>query len=363
MACGSGKTLTSLLIANDLNAKNIIILLPSLQLQEQTLNLWISEADMLKFNFIAVGSDYSFSKKYNIRTTTEISEIQNFIEQETPKIIFSTYQSFEKVLLAANKNFTFDFGVIDEAHNMAGHNGKKFSSLLFDSKKIHIKKLLFMTGTPNFLEGEEFISMDNMAQFGKIIYKLSLDDAIRKNILSDYKLLVMYISQNHILIEQNIKNQNISYNQNSIPLNYLALKLFVEKVVEKYKIKKLLSFHKSKNRAQIFSNLLKSETIQTYNINCDQNVNNRIKLIENFKKDEVSCICNPRIMIEGFDLPQIDSIIFADLKNSKQDYLQAVGRALRKFPQKKISYILLPIFINQDGIINKKEYNIYTDLL
>lgn len=362
MACGTGKTLTSLWIAQKMKAQKIVIILPSLQLQEQSLNIWLQEANYFNFELLAVGSDKTFSKKYNVTTTTIVDEIKFFLQKTGPRIVLSTYQSYERLLNACDESNFFDFGIVDEAHNTAGHNEKKFSRLLLGSEKIPIKKILFMTGTPKFFDGAAFVSMNNESFYGKVIYKLSTDEAIKQNILSDYKLLVMYISE-HDLINEDNRNLPVLVNKKAFPLYYIALKIYVEKAIELYKLKKILSFHNSKARASKFATLLNSDLVKSYSINCSQNISKRIEIVNNFKQDNVSCICNPRIMIEGFDLPQIDSILFADIKNSKQDLTQAIGRALRKFPNKNISFILLPIFVDKNGIINKKDYATYSELL
>ncbi len=362
MACGTGKTLTSLWIAKALKATKIVIVLPSLQLQEQSLNVWMQEAKFFDFELIAIGSDKSFSKKYKVNVTTDIIEIQEFLKKKGPRIVFSTYQSYDKLVEASDSTFVFDFGIIDEAHNTAGHNEKKYAKLLLGNDRLKLKKMLFMTGTPKFFNDGAFVSMDNELVYGKVIYTLTTEEAINQNILSDYKILVMYISESDLLNESTLK-KSVEFNKINIPLNYFALKTCVEKTVEKYKIKKLISFHNSKERALKFSKILNGNLIKTYNINCSQNVGKRIEIVEKYKNEETACICNPRIMIEGFDLPEIDSIIFSDIKNSKQDISQAIGRALRRCPHKNLSYILLPIFLNKEGIINKKEYTIISELL
>lgn len=362
MACGTGKTLTSLWIAQELKAKKIVIILPSLQLQEQSLNTWMQDAMFFDFDMLAIGSDKSFSRKYNVHTTTSVDVITKFLKQPSSCLVFCTYQSFDRLLDACDENTYFDFGIIDEAHNTAGHNEKKYSRLLLQQDKLPIEKLLFMTGTPKFYEGSSFISMDDNEVFGKVIYTLTTEEAIEQNILSDYKLLVMYISEPDLINEDN-RQDLIQIKDSSIPINYLALKYYVDKAIAKYDIKKMLSFHNSKLRAEKFSKLLNGENIFSYSVNSSQNVSKRIELVKKYSLDNVSCICNPRIMIEGFDLPQIDSILFADIKYSKQDLIQAIGRALRKYINKEISYILLPIFVNKDGVINKKDYATYCELL
>jgi hypothetical protein len=140
MPCGTGKSLTSFWIAKPINVNNIIILVPSLILLKQTINLWLSEIDsyQLKCRWLCVCSDSSIVSKEQeydnvIQTTQElgipvttnplqIKEWFNSIDNlYNFNILFATYQSGSVIANSArDSNFTFDFGIFDEAHKTVG---------------------------------------------------------------------------------------------------------------------------------------------------------------------------------------------------------------------------------------------------
>ena len=139
MACGSGKTLTSFwIIADKLEAQKIIIVIPSINLERQTLKTWVDEsvANKNKFNFLCICSDGTVSedveldKQTVIPVTTNVNEAVFWLRMNKykPIVIFTTYQSCDVVSKAAQKTKTvFDFGVLDEAHRTVGKLTKPFS--------------------------------------------------------------------------------------------------------------------------------------------------------------------------------------------------------------------------------------------
>jgi len=48
------------------------------------------------------------------------------------------------------------------------------------------------------------------------------------------------------------------------------------------------------------------------------------------------------------DLPTLDGVAFIDPRSSQVDIVQAVGRAIRKSPEKKVGTVVLPVFIEED---------------
>src|SRR5262249_54775573 len=57
-------------------------------------------------------------------------------------------------------------------------------------------------------------------------------------------------------------------------------------------------------------------------------------------------ITNARCLTEGVDVPNIDAVLFVDPKRSTVDIVQAVGRALRRSPEKSVGYVVLPVLMN-----------------
>ena len=106
MACGTGKTLTGLWIAEALRANTILVVLPSLLLLSKTLTYWLTHSNE-SFSYLPVCSDETVSKSEDViklssselsfPSTTDASEITSFVRVAGKKVIFSTYQSSGKI--------------------------------------------------------------------------------------------------------------------------------------------------------------------------------------------------------------------------------------------------------------------------
>ncbi|NOT97575.1 MAG: helicase, partial [Sideroxydans sp.] len=80
----------------------------------------------------------------------------------------------------------------------------------------------------------------------------------------------------------------------------------------------------------------------------NMNANKRkIKLdqLKALSADERGVLSNARCLSEGVDVPSLDGVAFIDPRSSQVDIIQAVGRAIRLSPDKKIGTIVLPVFI------------------
>ncbi len=374
MPCATGKSLTAFWIAQSLEVNKIIVAVPSLSLIKQSLNDWTKEylAHGIIPEWLCVCSDASAGKveidEFNtdtydlgIPTTTNKNEIVKFLrlKSKSPKIIFTTYQSSPRLALSAREaKMSFDFAILDEAHKTVGVKGKSFSTLLFD-KNIKIKKRLFMTATERVLRGknDKAVSMDDKNIYGSDVYVMTFKDAIEQNIISDYKILTMAISDNEVnnLVEDNryLSEGNIE-KENSA--QYLASGIALKKTFKKHKIKHAISFHRSIKLAKQFQdqqerlNKIKSlrPKIENLHISSRKSSGQRVELIKEFTEHNRSLLTNARCLTEGVDVPAIDCVMFVDPKQSTIDIVQASGRALRKYEGKDYGCILLPIVIPED---------------
>lgn len=371
MPCATGKSLTAFWITQSIDAKKIIVAVPSLNLVKQSLNDWTKEylAHGITPEWLCICSDESAGKvdidEFNtdtydlgIPTTTNKKEITSFLKRKSknPKIIFTTYQSSPRLAESArSEKSSFDFAILDEAHKTVGMKSKSFSTLLFD-KKIKIKKRLFMTATERILRGskDEVVSMNNTKVYGEDIYVMTFKDAIDQDIISDYKILTIAVSDNETdaLIEDNryITKDN---SDNESSAQYFAAGIALKKTFKKYKIKHAISFHRSIKLAKVFQeqqdelNKIKylRPIVQNLHISSKKTAGQRIELIKEFIEHKRSLLTNARCLTEGVDVPAIDCVMFVDPKQSVTDIVQAAGRALRKFDGKDFGYILLPIVV------------------
>ena len=118
MPCGTGKSLTAYWIAQALGAKSIIVAVPSLALVRQSLADWTAEylAEGEIPEWLAVCSDVSVGStndadstvasvyETGIPTNPTDEELDTFLTKRSkaPKIVFTTYQSADKLCEAAS---------------------------------------------------------------------------------------------------------------------------------------------------------------------------------------------------------------------------------------------------------------------
>lgn len=402
-ACGTGKTLNALWIAEGMDCNTVLFLAPSLALVKQTLESWADQSSF-PFNYICVCSDQTVTSELedygdisfselNIPVTTNPSEMVEFIKTKSSfkKYIFSTYQSLP-VLADAMKytdSFSFDLAIFDEAHRTAGAKETVLFSLALQDQNISCKKRLFMTATERLIkpwlkkkaaEADRVIfSMDDEKTYGKLFYKFNFGDAIALDIISNYQIIVAGIQQSDFYkwIKENkdleaLNESNSGFYTSS---QILFSQLILAKAIKEYPIQKTISFHSSVKNASLFTGGISNtiplnSIIKQFNKNItDDNLfishvngtmptGDRKEILDVFKETEFAIVSNARCLTEGVDVPIIDSVYFVDNKNSLIDIVQACGRALRKLNSHtpKTAYFLIPILIpdkiNNEEIIN-----------
>lgn len=238
MACGTGKTLTALRLAEELReerdneyseSKNspfrVLFLAPSIALVSQTFNYWTHQSKEQISSFV-VCSDTTANKRDNdewdgsvldvpFPTTTDPRLLADHIkigEQSTGlSVVFSTYQSIDTIIAAQAQEGLpeFDLVICDEAHRTAGvadNVGVKSAFVkVHDNSLVHAKKRLYMTATPRVYTQaaqtkavkNDFttFSMDDEDTFGREFHRLKFGDAVAKGILTDYRVLVLGIAE------------------------------------------------------------------------------------------------------------------------------------------------------------------------
>jgi len=225
MPCGTGKSLAGYWITQKLDAKTILIVVPSLALIRQTVEVWGRElvANRVDVNWIAVCSDDSVGdiekddvsvliQDLGLKVYTDSSELSQWLKKRKKglSIVFTTYQS-GKVTSKATKKAKkgFDVAIFDEAHKTVGTKDSLFSHLLFD-KNIKIKKRIFMTATERRYRGQsdQIISMDDPEIYGETFELLSFGEALKAKppILSDYKIITLLVTKKEIeeLVKKNL---------------------------------------------------------------------------------------------------------------------------------------------------------------
>ena len=376
-ACGTGKSLTSYWIAGDLDAKTILIAVPSLALIRQSLIVWTREslAQKRDINWICVCSDESvgdierddmvmFTQDLGIRIHTDSNEIAHWLKdrKKGTTVVFATYQSGRAIAEASRKAKTaFDLGILDEAHKTVGKRDTLFSHLL-DDENIRINKRLFMTATERRYRGQsdEILSMDDPVTYGDTFELLSFKEALESDppILSDYKIITILVTRTEIaqLVRKNllVRPDKGKWDKD-VEAEMLASVIALRKAIQSQPIRHAISFHSSIARARAFKEIQEVfnrffpeyKKLEAFHVSGKMPTAQRSRLIDDFEQSRRALITNARCLSEGVDIPDIDCVLFADPRKSTIDIVQAVGRALRKSESKKLGYVIIPVI--QDG--------------
>lgn len=226
MACGTGKTFTSLRLAEQFAEQRggrarVLFLVPSIALLSQTLREWTAQAtvDMRSF---AVCSDTKVGKgaediaPYDLEVPvstdgTRLAEIFNTGKHGAGlHVVFSTYQSLPTVHDAQQHGLDdFDLVICDEAHRttgvtLAGEDASNFVRI-HDADYLKVDKRLYMTATPKLFDDDvkdkaadhsaELASMDDEGVYGPEFHRLGFGEAVERGLLTDYKVLVMTVDE------------------------------------------------------------------------------------------------------------------------------------------------------------------------
>lgn len=425
MACGTGKTYTSLLIAQEIvrPGGHVLFLVPSIALLSQTLRAWTADASV-PLRCFAVCSDTKAShSEEDIRiyelaypATTHADKLSKsmVMTQDDTRltVVFSTYQSIDVVHEAHKQaGITFDLVISDEAHRTAGYTppGEDHSAFVrvHDPEYIRANKRLYMTATPRIYAektkakaentGVQVFSMDQVATFGPEFHRLRFDQAVKRDLLSDYKVLVIAVDEHYI---NQALNARISDKSDELNLPDAAKIVGCWNGLGKHMVEQDggdLSVDPKPMRTAIafagtiqYSKLLSSEfqriaddlgpqadylpRLEARHVDGSMNIaerNARITwLKENIGIEESMCriLTNARCLSEGVDVPALDAAIFLNPRDSVVDVVQSVGRVMRKAPGKKYGYVILPIPVRmnaspENALDDNKKYRVVWQVL
>lgn len=444
MACGTGKTYTSLKIAEQLTSSTgtILFLVPSIALLSQTLREWNYDAEKQIYS-ICICSDSQVSRKKSKQMEDENSflvedlampastNVNNIIYQvktinrkrkEGMLVVFSTYQSINVISEAQKllgEDLVFDLIVCDEAHRTTGVTlkGEEESNFVrvHDNDFIKAKKRLYMTATPRLYKQNDQIrarekdaylcSMDDAVIYGNEIYRIGFGEAVDKNLLSDYKVLVLTVSAKEVSNNIFDKLKAIQQGEDTAfeiddaakligCINALSKKTLSEHNILRQSdpepMRKAVAFCRTIAWSKVTSQALnicsenyieeldeeeKRDTVLIKSSHVDGSMgasfrDEKLQWLKETPNNSTECrvLTNVRCLSEGVDVPSLDAILFFSPKNSQVDVVQSVGRVMRKAEGKKYGYIIIPVVVPDDVkpenvLDNNDDFKIVWDIL
>lgn len=423
MACGTGKTFTAIRLAEKFAEQNggharVLFMVPSLALMSQSISEFSNEIEG-PFHAYAVCSDSKVGREkkrgganadladlrvedLQLPATTDGAELAAAMNanplDEGLEVVFSTYHSIDAVSEAQAAGIgEFDLIICDEAHRTTGVTLADESESNFvkihDDNWVAGRKRVYMTATPKiFNEDTKFqasekaavlCSMDDVDTFGVPFYRIGFGEAVEKGLLTDYKVLVLGVSESQIATSfQNL----LADESNELAIDDVAKLVGCWNGLAKRRsgeleasfgddlepMKRAVAFSRSIKDSQkierefedlVRINLRNRENddptddlgVQVRHIDGGFNAQSRAELLNWLKQEpnEEGPICriltNARCLTEGVDVPNLDAVLFLNPRNSMVDVIQAVGRVMRRAEGKKYGYIILPIAI-PDGM-------------
>ena len=415
MACGTGKTFTSLkIMEKETGGRGVVLFLaPSIALVGQTLREWTAESSIPIFP-ICICSDPEVSKSkkksdddtdgYSVTdlafpASTRVTDIvrQFRLAEKFHKdgvvVVFSTYQSIA-VVANAQKEFQrgFDLIICDEAHRTTGVTLKDEDDSAFvkvhDNTFIQAKKRLYMTATPRLYAEESkkkakeadayLCSMDDEAMYGPEVFRIGFGEAVDKNLLADYKVLVLTLSESQIpaALQEAVADRSKEIDTDDASkligcINALSKRMLVDegllKASDPSPMRKAVAFCQNIRTSQkisvVFSSfkdsyydsLTQKEREEMVGV-AAEHVDGTMSATTRDEKlawlnaspsdgNECRILTNVRCLSEGVDVPSLDAVLFLSARNSQIDVVQSVGRVMRTAPGKKFGYIIIPVLI------------------
>jgi superfamily II DNA or RNA helicase len=322
MFCGSGKSRVMLSYALKHNEfKFQVFVFPSLSLINQFRTDYLENPIWkIKNSIKYVCSDYM--------STTDESDIREFVISNDNKIVCVTYQSFEKFIGILDEEP--DLILFDEAHHVI-EDYVSHTIFGLESRKI------YFTATPR---SNSSYSMEEDGDCGPTVYSYTHRDGVIDGILNDFSIHIDFSCENtnesiYDSIARTVvktgNNRILTFHKTVDTDNDTCVRNFVD--VEKFKA----SFTKFPH---------KFKSIEISQIDASSKDRSQIlKKLENAPDDQVVAISSCRTIGEGVDTKEANMCGFIDPKNSIIEIIQNIGRIVRK--QDKPSVILIPCYVDK----------------
>ncbi|MGW4766142.1 Helicase associated domain protein [Streptomyces pseudogriseolus] len=376
MATGSGKTLVAARSAEELHAGRVLVVVPSLDLLAQSEAAWRAggrTGPMIGVSSLR-GEEASFPN------TTDVGELVDWVRPLDKVTVFATYASLglgtlERAHAAGLPGWSLI--IVDEAHRVSGRIGRPWA-VVHDNTRIPALRRLYMTATPRLWQldeeagqgapGELVASMEDAPDgpFGARCYTLTLSEAIDRGICAPYQVVCLDITDTQLQAAQLLGAEARSEQVRGARL--AALQTALVKASAEEGFRRTLVFHHVVKEAEAFAAGLPDvakrlhaaepelypRTVWADWLCGEHKPNYRRRVLDEFSTGitadgtvvEKGYLGSVRVLGEGVDTKNCDSVYFADVRGSMPDLVQAVGRALRMQPgEGKVASLVVPVLL------------------
>jgi predicted helicase len=423
-ACGTGKTFTSLKLAEQLCTENggqlkVLFLAPSISLVSQSLREWMAQTQTDIRPFVVCSDTKAGAQAEDITThdiplpTTDTARLAEGLASVGKRlrgmtVVFSTYQSIDVVAQAQmSSSQQFDLILCDEAHRTTGVKlpGEADESAfvkVHDNTYLPAARRLYMTATPR-IYGDAvkkkaddaaaiLTSMDDEQLYGPEFHRLGFGDAVEQRLLSDYKVMVLVVEGDAIAepLQRSLADDNLELSLDDAAKIVGCWNGLAKRTADgdfgpnpspmRRAVAFLRDIRSSKGFATAFPEVVEAVTDGTDDtLSCDvAHVDGTMNALQRAEKlawlkapipeGECRVLSNARCLSEGVDVPALDAVLFLHPRNSLVDVVQSVGRVMRKAKDKEYGYVILPVAIPagmapEDALKDNKRFKVVWDVL
>ena len=406
MACGTGKTLVALHVAESMVGEGgtVLYLVPSISLIGQSMREWSNNAGIDHY-YVAVCSDRTVGEEGSVLelecpVSTDAGSLRENVGRR-PKgamtVIFSTYHSVRVASRALAGRF--DLVLCDEAHRTTGIESDSHYTFVHSDRNVPAKRRLYMTATPKIYgeavkgaargralerrqagkgggEGPAIYSMDDEATYGPEFHRLGFMDAVHKHgALADFRVIIPMVSTRYVDKEF----QQAVSRDGAMPLDERTLLAAVWHGIqyprgekEPMLLQRVIAFTNRIDRSEMFAGAVDDEAkrrksfrsvvgeleakrptgngVEVRHIDGKKNALARrreMRWLAESEGDRRVCriLSNARCLSEGVDVPALDGVVFLNPRESIVDIVQSVGRVMRRAKGKETGYVVLPVAI------------------
>ena len=330
--------------------------------------------------------------------TTKSDEIAKWIntvagEGDHIGVIFGTYQSSHRIADALSTiGQQFQVMIADEAHRTAGlrripklADKLRDFTICHDDERFPAKYRVYQTATPRVYNtgaiaktqaNKDWVVRDmaDEAVFGPELYRRSYAEAVANGWLTDYRIIGIGVNDEdayqtaNALAAKHGKKLSTAHFLRGLVLALLMGGALRSKGVD---IRSSINFMNLIARSKEMTKALGSQAVRDW-------VQRRLKVDEaghavaNYRLEHLDAaskaterknakarlmgatdndphgILNVGIFGEGVDAPSLSAVGFLEARKSPVDVIQAVGRVMRRSPDKDLGYIICPILIPKD---------------
>lgn len=378
MACGTGKSRTAAAVAHTVVAQDtgrILIGVPTLELLSQMVQQWIDAYGREWLGeILAVCTDKEIVSAHSFRSgpgASVSSDPASIARRLTPGrrvTVGVTYQSLH-TLVAAHRDKglgPWDLVIADEAHRTVGLNNSW--SVIHDGRRIPAGLRLSMTATLKAVIGSEdddrAVSLDRPDQVGPIAHHLPFSEAIERDLLADYRLVVATVTDEDVrALVADGDPTYLTIGHSNVAAAVFAKAIAVLRAAAKYGCRRMITYHATIAAAKAFTQVLHQAmdhlpleerplSLWTGHVNGEQNRATRRRVLDQLRTgvDGLAVVTNARLLTEGVDAPEVDSVAVIDHRESVIATIQIIGRALRRGDRSrpKTATVIIPALTGPD---------------